>query len=150
MEDTTFWLELLKHPILFVMAMIAGLVFIGMTYEFILRMFNKSAPGFPEPKSDGDEGTEPPEPANVPKPPTPPKDTLKGAEEIPDGAEEVENEDGTTTVEYTYDDTDSGQSTSRWYAGDCLSPNWSAEGDKTEDNPYDNNPYDNWPEPWAR
>ena len=51
---------------------------------------------------------------------------------------------------YTYDDTGSGQSTSRWYAGDCLSPNWSAEGDKTEVNPYDDNPYDNWPEPWVR
>ena len=144
MEDTTFWLELLKHPILFVMAMIAGLVFIGMTYEFILRMFNKSTPGFPELKSN-DEGAEPPEPANVPKPPTPPNDTLKGAEEIPDGAEEVENEDGTTTVEYTYDDNGAGQSTSHLYAGDCLSPNWSAEGDKTEVNPYDN-----WPEPWIR
>lgn len=136
MEDTSFWLELLKHPILFVMAMIAGLVFIGMTYEFILRMFNKPAPGFPELKSDGDEGSEPAEPANVPRTPAPPNDTLKGAEKIPDGAEEVENEDGTTTVEYTYDDTGSGQTTSRWYAGDCLSPNWSAEGGKTEDNPY--------------
>lgn len=136
MEDTSFWLELLKHPILFVMAMIVGLVFIGMTYEFILRMFNKSTPGFPELKPNDDEGSEPPEPANVPKPPTPSNDTLKGAEEIPDGAEEVENEDGTTTVEYTYGDTGSGKATSRWYAGDCLSPNWSAEGDKIEDNPY--------------
>ena len=130
--------------------MIAGLVFIGMTYEFILRMFNKSTPGFPELKPNDDDRAEPPEPANVPKPPTPPNDTLKGAEEIPNGAEEVENEDGTTSVIYTYDGNDQGQSTSRWYAGDCLSPNWSSEGDKTEDNPYDNNPYDNWPEPWVR
>ena len=149
MENTTFWLELLKQPILFVITMVAMLVFIGMTYDFILKMLNKQLPHGDSPTDgvDEDDGevSEPPEPTNVPKPPTPPNDTLKGAEEIPDGAEEVENEDGTTTVEYTYDDTGSGQSTSRWYAGDCLSPNWSAEGDKTEDNPYDN-----WPEPWVR
>ena len=143
MENTTFWLELLKHPMLFVLTMISVLVFIGMTYEFILRMFKRTTPVDDLPDEDNGRA-EPPEPANVPKPPIPPNDTLKGAEEIPDGAEEVENEDGTTTVEYTYGDTGSGQSTSRWYAGDCLSPNWSAEGDKTEDNPY------GWPEPWAR
>ena len=131
MEDTSFWLELLNHPTLFILTMVMGLIFVGMTYNFILAMFGKKTP-FDSISPKGGEW-EPPETSNVPSPTSPPNDTLKGAEEIPDGAEEVENEDGTTSVIYTYDENDQGQSTSRWYAGDCLSPNWSDRGDKTEE-----------------
>ena len=142
MENTTFWLELLKQPILFVITMVAMLVFIGMTYDFILKMLNKQLPHEDSPTDDVDdedddgEVNEPPEPTNVPKPPTPPNDTLKGEEEIPDGAEEIENNDGTTTLVYTYDweGEQPSWTDAHWYAGDCLSPNWSAEGDKTKAN----------------
>ena len=133
MEDTTFWLELLKHPILFVMTMISALVLIGMTYNFILAMFSKGTPfDSISPKVDGGGEWEPPETSNVPKPNTPPNDTLKGAEEIPDGAEEVEDGDGNTTVEYTYDENEPWWPRKHWYAGDCLSPNWVAGGDETK------------------
>ena len=54
------------------------------------------------PTKDEGGNEEPPEPANVPKPPTDPDDELEGAEEIPDGAEEIVDEDGNTTVQYTY------------------------------------------------
>lgn len=107
-ENTTFWLELLKQPFLFIITIVAILVFIGMTYDFILKLFGwmdgqKDHANVKFVEDSGSEDTdEPPEPTNVPKPPTPPNDTLKGAEEIPDGAEEVENGDGTATVEYTY------------------------------------------------
>lgn len=118
--------------------MVAMLVFIGMTYDFILKMLNKQLPHGDSPTDgvDEDDGevSEPPEPTNVPKPPTPPNDTLKGAEEIPDGAEEVENGDGTTTVEFTYGGEQPWWTEKYGYAGDCLSPNWSADGDKTTAN----------------
>ena len=99
----SFCTALLDHPILLVIMLMFFLGFVGMTYEFILRLCGKS-PFLPAPQDvEEDEGKcEPPEPANVPKPPQPPKDTLKAAKEIPDGIEEVENEDGTTTVEFTY------------------------------------------------
>ena len=44
MEDTSFWLELLKHPTLFILTMVMGLIFVGMTYNFILAMFGKKTP----------------------------------------------------------------------------------------------------------
>lgn len=99
----SFFTALLDHPILLVIMLMFFMGFVGMTYEFILRLCGKS-PFLPDPQDvEEDEGeTEPPEPANVPKPPQPPKDTLKGAEEIPDGAEEIVDEDGNTTVQYTY------------------------------------------------
>lgn len=75
--------------------------FVGMTYEFILRMCGKK-PFLETPNGDKGGSEEPPEPANVPKPPTDPDDELEGAEEIPDGAEEIVDEDGNTTVQYTY------------------------------------------------
>lgn len=75
--------------------------FVGMTYEFILRMCGKK-PFLETPNGDEGGSKEPPEPANVPKPPTGPDDELEGAEEIPDGAEEIVDEDGNTTVQYTY------------------------------------------------
>lgn len=93
-----FLIALLDHPVLLVVILMFIMGFVGMTYEFILRMCGKK-PFLEPPKQDGNE---PPEPANVPKPDTDPDDELKGAEEIPDGAEEVEDEDGNTTVEYTY------------------------------------------------
>ena len=128
MEDTTFWLELLKHPILFVLTMVMGLIFVGMTYNFILSMFGKKTPFDSISPKDGGEW-EPPETSNVPSSTTPPDDTLKGAEEIPDGAEEVENGDGTTTVEYTYDEDEPWWSKKHWYAGDGLSPYCVSGGD---------------------
>lgn len=98
----SFCTELLNHPILLVIMLMFFMGFVGMTYEFILRLCGKS-PFLPNQQNVEDEGNcEPPEPANVPKPPQPPKDTLNAAKEIPDGVEEVENEDGTFTVEFTY------------------------------------------------
>lgn len=138
-ENTTFWLELLKQPFLFIIAIVAILVFIGMTYDFILKLFGMDgqkdhANGRFVEDSGSEDTEEPPEPTNVPKPPTPPNDTLKGAAEIPDGAEEVENGDGTTTVEFTYGGEQPWWTEKYCYAGDCLSPNWSAEGDQTKAN----------------
>ena len=98
----SFCTELLNHPILLVIMLMFFMGFVGMTYEFILRLCGKS-PFLPNQQNVEDEGNnEPPEPANVPKPPQPPKDTLNAANEIPDGVEEVDNEDGTFTVEFTY------------------------------------------------
>lgn len=93
-----FLMALLEHPVLLVILLLFFMGFVGMTYEFILRMCKKP-PFLGEIEEDDDE---PPEPANVPKPPTDPDGELKGAAEIPDGAEEVEDEDGNLTVEYTY------------------------------------------------
>ena len=98
----SFCTELLNHPILLVILLMFFMGFVGMTYEFILRLCGKS-PFLPNQQNVEDEGNnEPPEPTNVPKPTQPPKDTLNAANEIPDGVEEVENEDGTFTVEFTY------------------------------------------------
>lgn len=99
-----FLLALLEHPGILISLLVFILVFIGMTYEFILRLFGKgtSNTSFPQVDGDDDSEEEPPEPANVPKPPTDPDDELEGAEEIPDGAEEIVDEDGNTTVQYTY------------------------------------------------
>ena len=98
----SFCTELLNHPILLVIMLMFFMGFVGMTYEFIQRLCGKS-PFLPNQQNVEDEGNnEPPEPTNVPKPPHPPKDTLNAAKEIPDGVEEVENEDGTFTVEFTY------------------------------------------------
>ena len=98
----SFCTELLNHPILLVIMLMFFMGFVGMTYEFILRLCGKS-PFLPNQQNVEHEGNnEPPEPANVPKPPQPPKDTLNAANEIPDGVEEVDNEDGTFTVEFTY------------------------------------------------
>ena len=98
----SFCTALLDHPILLVILLMFFMGFVGMTYEFILRLCGKSQflPNLPKNNEDGN--SEPLEPTNVPKPPVPPSDTLMDAEEIPDGIEEIENEDGTTTVEYTY------------------------------------------------
>lgn len=94
-----FLMALLEHPVILLMLLMFFMGFVGMTYEFILRMCGKK-PFLETSPSEGDE--EPPEQANVPKPDTDPDDELEGAEEIPDGAEEVEDEDGNATVEYTY------------------------------------------------
>lgn len=109
-----FLIALLEHPVLLVILAMFFMGFVGMTYEFILRLCGKKP--FLEQTlqniKDEDNNSEPPEPANVPKPPTSPNDTLKGEAEI-EGAEEVEDEDGNKTVEYIF---------------------------KAEDNPYDNWP----------
>lgn len=97
-----FLIALLDHPVLLVVILMFIMGFVGMTYEFILRLCGKD-PFLDKPSQDnGGANEEPPEPANVPKPDTDPDDELEGAEEIPDGAEEVEDEDGNATVEYTY------------------------------------------------
>jgi hypothetical protein len=79
--------------------------FAGMTYEFILRLCGKS-PFCPELKDvENKDDAEPPEPANVPKTPNDPDDVLEGAAKFDDkieGAEEVEDEDGNTTIEYVF------------------------------------------------
>lgn len=97
-----FLIALLDHPVLLVVILMFIMGFVGMTYEFILRLGGKEAFLEKPSQGNGGENKEPPEPANVPKPDTDPDDELEGAEEIPDGAEEVEDEDGNTTVEYTY------------------------------------------------
>ena len=38
---TKFALALLEHPALFTITLLAGLGFVGMTYEFLLRLFGK-------------------------------------------------------------------------------------------------------------
>ena len=96
-----FLLALLEHPVILLMLLMFFMGFVGMTYEFILRMCGKK-PFLETPTKDEGGSEEPPEPANVPKPPTDPDDELEGAEEIPDGAEEIVDEDGNTTVQYTY------------------------------------------------
>ncbi len=96
-----FLLALLEHPVILLMLLMFFMGFVGMTYEFILRMCGKK-PFLETPNVDEGGSEEPPEPANVPKPPTDPDDELEGAEEIPDGAEEIVDEDGNTTVQYTY------------------------------------------------
>lgn len=96
-----FLIALLEHPIIILMMLMFFMGFVGMTYEFILRMCGKK-PFLETPNGDEGGSEEPPEPANVPKPPTDPDDELEGAEEIPDGAEEIVDEDGNTTVQYTY------------------------------------------------
>lgn len=100
-----FLLALLEHPGILISLLVFILVFIGMTYEFILRLFGKGTSNISSPKVDGDDDSEeePPEPANVPKPPTGPKDTLKGEAEI-EGAEEIEDEDGNVSTELFYND----------------------------------------------
>lgn len=90
-----FLIALLDHPVLLVVILMFVMGFVGMTYEFILRMCGKD-PFLDKPsQGNGSANEEPPEPANVPKPDTDPDDELEGAEEI-------EDEDGNATVEYTY------------------------------------------------
>lgn len=96
-----FLLALLEHPVILLVLLMFFMGFVGMTYEFILRMCGKK-PFLETPNGNEGGSKEPPEPANVPKPPTDPDDELEGAEEIPDGAEEIVDEDGNTTVQYTY------------------------------------------------
>lgn len=96
-----FLMALLEHPVILLVLLMFFMGFVGMTYEFILRMCGKK-PFLETPNRDEGGNEEPPEPANVPKPPTDPDGELQAAEEIPDGAEEVEDEDGNTTVQYTY------------------------------------------------
>ena len=101
----SFFTSLLDHPILLVVMLMFFLGFVGMTYEFILRLCGKS-PFCPELKDvENKDDTEPPELANVPKTPNDPDDVLEGAAKFDDkieGAEEVEDEDGNTTIEYVF------------------------------------------------
>lgn len=103
-----FLIALLEHPVLLVILLMCFMGFMGMTYEFILRLCGKK-PFLEMPMDDGydyDDDVEPSEPSNVPKPPTNPDDVLKGEAELDnneiEGAEEIEDEDGNKTVEYIY------------------------------------------------
>ena len=103
-----FLTALLGHPILFVIVLLVMLGFMGMTYEFILRLFGKKSMKEWLPSSDSIprwpddlEDEPPPEPAKVPKPPVGPKDTLSEEAEI-EGGEEVEDENGNIEFHYIY------------------------------------------------
>lgn len=106
-----FLMALLEHQVLLVILLMFFMGFVGMTYEFILRLFEKRsmkewlpAPDclsrWPDDLED-DPPPPPPEPAKVPKPPTGPKDTLVAESDI-EGGEEVEDENGNTTFHYIY------------------------------------------------
>jgi hypothetical protein len=78
-------LILVEHPLTFGFIILCFLGFIGMTYEFILKLFGRKgiiedAPGFE--KNGGGKQGEPPEPALV-KNPDGPDDTLEAQEDIP-------------------------------------------------------------------
>jgi len=98
-----FLIALLEHPVLLVILAMFFMGFVGMTYEFILRLCGKKP--FLEQTLQNlkaeDNNSEPPEPVNVPKPPTGPNDTLEGEAEI-EGGEEVEDEDGNVEFHYIY------------------------------------------------
>ena len=83
---------LVEHPLTFGFIILCFLGFVGMTYEFILRLFKRNSLHDElknkldmEDKDDivEDEQTEPPEPANVPVN-DPPPDTLVAEEQIPE------------------------------------------------------------------
>lgn len=72
-----FFTLMCEHPGVFFMVAVCALIFIGMTYDFILRLFNR---GGRKTKSNckldlGDED-EPPEDSNVVKPDDPPPTTI--------------------------------------------------------------------------
>ena len=96
-----FLMALLEHQVLLIILLMCFMGFIGMTYDFILRLRGKQP--FLERSNGGnvadEDSTEPPRSANVPKTPNDSDDTFDGAAEI-EGAEEVEDEDGNTTIEY--------------------------------------------------
>lgn len=84
---TQIFLALLEHPLTFAFLVICLLVFIGMTYGFILHLFGKKGIGNPLNEhwvgTINDAPPPPPEPAKVPNPPLPPNDTLKAEEDLP-------------------------------------------------------------------
>lgn len=84
---TQIFLALLEHPLTFAFLVICLLVFIGMTYEFILHLFGKKGIGNPLNEhwvgTINDAPPPPPEPAKVPNPPTPPDDVLEAEEDLP-------------------------------------------------------------------
>lgn len=88
-----FFTLMCQHPGVFAMFSVFALIFIGMTYDFILRMFNRKhdKPVNPHVLDLGydDDKDEPEEPANVPLN-GPPPDELEGEEEIPEEENEEE------------------------------------------------------------
>ena len=102
-----FLLTLLEHPVILVRLLMFFMGFVGLTYEFILRLSGKK--GMCEEKGclgnvrfpDDTQDDPPPEPAKVPKPPVGPKDTLSEEAEI-EGGEEVEDENGNIEFHYIY------------------------------------------------
>lgn len=91
---------LVEHPMTFGFLLIFFLVFVHMTYEFILRMFGRTGPSknnYMVP--DFGESDEPLEPSNVPNPDMPPDDIIEAEADIPcDGDEREEEEE----QEYEY------------------------------------------------
>lgn len=67
---------LLEHPVTFVILVLCFLGFIGMTYEFILRLFGRKGMVDEKDGLDIDDKDDPPEPSTVPKPDGP-DDTLE-------------------------------------------------------------------------
>ena len=101
-----FLLALLEHPVLLVILLMFFMGFVGLTYEFILKLMGKKGMCHEITPSnsrwpDDLEDDPPPEPANVPKPPTGPKDTLVAEADI-EGGEEVEDENGNVDFHYIY------------------------------------------------
>lgn len=96
-----------QHPLTFAFILICLLVFIGLTYDFILMLFGRR--GFQDnldPCHCGnrkrDDGLEP---ANVPKNPPPPS-TLEREEGIPDDGEIEDEFENCVGGEYCYDEID--------------------------------------------
>ena len=83
---TQFALTLMDHPVLFFLVLLSILSFIGMTYEFILRLFGKPSlvGGSHEDLDLDDEGGM--EGSNVPLNPAP-DDVLHESEQIPESGD---------------------------------------------------------------
>ena len=86
---TQIFMALLEHPLVFGFLVLCFLGFVGMTYEFILRLFGRK--GMVEDRLEefngkldlgGNDDEPPKETANVPKPDGP-DDVLEGKNEIP-------------------------------------------------------------------
>ena len=69
------FLTLIEHPILFGFLVLCFMGVLGMTYDFLLKMFKRKG------IVGGDE--EPPEESNMPAKPDSPDDTLNGKNTVP-------------------------------------------------------------------
>ena len=91
---TQIFMALLEHPLVFGFLVLCFLGFVGMTYEFVLRLFGRK--GMVEDRLEefngkldlgGNDDEPPKETANVPKPDGP-DDVLEDGNEIPSDDEE--------------------------------------------------------------
>ena len=101
-------LNLIGHPILFTMTLFCGIILVGLTYEFLLRLFTGRGfeGGGAEPNKclGTDEGHEPPEPSVVPAKPVDPDGILEGAEELPTEDDTINDCGAETEYIYSTDD----------------------------------------------